>query len=64
VSITPRILALAHPERETVFGRALGRVLAHELYHMMTGASKHAEAGVFKASQKGDRWSCAGLPRG
>lgn len=53
-SITPRILGLAHPEREAVFGRALGRVLAHELYHMMTGYSKHAQSGVFKASHKRD----------
>jgi len=53
-SITPRILGLAHPEREAVFGRALGRVLAHELYHMMTKSAKHAHAGVFKASHKRD----------
>lgn len=29
-----------------LFGRALGRVIAHEMYHMLTRTSEHAEEGV------------------
>ena len=29
-----------------MMGRALGRVLAHELYHVLTGSSQHAHSGV------------------
>jgi len=42
--------------REFVFGRALGRVLAHELYHIVTQSEDHSGAGVAKA-----RFSAADL---
>jgi hypothetical protein len=35
-------------DRERVFGRALGRVLAHELYHVFGDTSKHDARGVAK----------------
>jgi hypothetical protein len=35
--------------REFVFGRALGRVLAHELYHILTQSEDHMDSGVAKA---------------
>jgi len=38
-------------ERETVFGRALGRVVAHELYHMLAKTEEHTRAGITKALQ-------------
>jgi hypothetical protein len=31
------------------FGRALGRVLAHELYHIFANTTKHARAGIAKS---------------
>jgi hypothetical protein len=31
------------------FGRALGRVLAHELYHIFANTTKHARGGIAKA---------------
>ena len=34
---------------ELLLGKALGRVLAHELVHMLTGDKEHSRAGVFKA---------------
>jgi len=38
-----------HPQdRERAFGRALGRVLAHELYHVFGDTSRHAARGVAK----------------
>jgi hypothetical protein len=36
--------------REFVFGRAIGRVLAHELYHIVTQSESHLDSGVAKAS--------------
>jgi hypothetical protein len=38
--------------RDEVFGRAMGRVVAHELYHMLTGEKEHSSHGVFRASQR------------
>ena len=35
-------------ERQSIFGRAVGRVLAHELFHVFTGTTRH-RSGVAKA---------------
>lgn len=37
-------------EREELFGRALGRVLAHELYHIFANTPHHGSGGVGKAA--------------
>jgi hypothetical protein len=44
------LLAVPVGDRERVFGRAVGRVLAHELYHILTRSSHHSPEGVGKAS--------------
>lgn len=36
-------------KRETLMGRAMARVLAHELYHVLAGTVRHARAGVGKS---------------
>lgn len=33
---------------DELFGRALGRVVAHELYHMLANTTKHSKTGVAK----------------
>jgi len=33
---------------DELFGRALGRVVAHELYHMLANTKKHGKSGVAK----------------
>jgi len=38
-------------ERETLLGRALGRVVAHELYHMLAKTEEHTVGGITKALQ-------------
>lgn len=38
------------PDRQKALGLALGRVLAHELYHFLADTTKHAGAGLAKAS--------------
>ena len=43
------MVTMAVEEREAAFGRALGRVLAHELYHIFANTTKHG-GGVSKES--------------
>ena len=38
-------------DRDTALGRALGRVVAHELYHMLGQTREHGHAGLTKALQ-------------
>ena len=38
-------------EREDVFGRALGRVLAHELYHILLRTTSHGTTGLARPVQ-------------
>ena len=35
---------------DEIYGRALGRVVAHELYHMLANTTKHGKSGVAKHS--------------
>jgi hypothetical protein len=39
--------------KELAFGRALGRVLAHELYHVLTQSGDHVNSGIAKANFSG-----------
>jgi hypothetical protein len=44
------LLSFAADQRELIFGRAVGRVLAHELYHIFTRSRHHSLEGVGKAA--------------
>jgi hypothetical protein len=44
------LLHLENGVRETAMGRAMGRVLAHELYHIFADTRHHAAHGVGKAA--------------
>ena len=44
------LLSVAPEDREDAFGRAVARVLAHELYHIFANTSKHGSCGVGKAA--------------
>lgn len=46
----PGLLALQAEDRQERYGRALGRVLAHELYHIFANTSRHGLVGVAKES--------------
>jgi hypothetical protein len=43
------LLGVPAEQREAVFGRALARILAHELYHLLANTRSHARSGVAKA---------------
>lgn len=47
-----RVVAHGEPAGVQVemMGRALGRVIAHELYHVLTGTSSHSHTGIAQAS--------------
>jgi hypothetical protein len=49
-----QVLAYLRPEqkdRQHAFGVALGRVVAHELYHILARTTSHATAGLAKATE-------------
>lgn len=49
-----RSLGPGNPEaHQTAFGRALARVMAHEMYHMLTKSAKHTKNGVTRESLSG-----------
>ena len=47
--IQKRLLAVPVESREKAYGRALGRVLAHELYHIFAKTTRHGSCGVGKS---------------
>lgn len=47
--ISPLLSGASQPAREQVLGRAMGRILAHELYHIFTGTQKHADGGIARS---------------
>ena len=47
--IASEVRSLDSQQREIVYGRAVGRVLAHELYHVFSNTTRHAAWGVAKA---------------
>jgi hypothetical protein len=50
----PDLQALPSRDREAALGRAMGRVLAHELYHIFGATRKHATRGVASAYHSRD----------
>jgi len=44
------LMAFHVGDREAVFGRALGRVVAHELYHIFANTARHGSCGIGKAA--------------
>jgi hypothetical protein len=44
------ILQEAEGQRDEIFGRAIARVLAHELYHVFANTEKHGSCGVGKSA--------------
>jgi hypothetical protein len=46
----PALLAFRTADRAAKYGRALGRVLAHELYHIFANTMRHGSIGVAKES--------------
>jgi hypothetical protein len=47
--LAPSLFSLDEQSRTLVFGRAIGRVLAHELYHVFARTKHHGSSGLGEA---------------
>jgi hypothetical protein len=47
--IAPALKSVGREEKNAVLGRAIARVSAHEIYHMLTGSEEHARRGIARA---------------
>lgn len=47
--LEPDLIGAPEPRRDPAFGRAVARVLAHELYHFLASTRKHTGTGIAKA---------------
>jgi hypothetical protein len=52
-AVDSALWAAQRAERDQLLGRALGRVVAHELVHMVARTGKHSNSGVFQESLSG-----------
>ena len=48
-TLIPMLQPLSPPMRQTILGRALARVIAHEIYHILAETIGHDDAGLAKA---------------
>jgi hypothetical protein len=48
--LAPELARIEPAQRDFLYGRAMGRVLAHELYHVIANKREHAGSGVGKES--------------
>jgi hypothetical protein len=46
--VQPRLTAKNPLDTARLYGRALGRVLGHELYHILASTTRHARSGLAK----------------
>ncbi len=47
--ISSRVATAKPSERDRILGRAMGRVVAHEMYHMLASTPEHAQEGVARS---------------
>ncbi|MEO8598009.1 MAG: hypothetical protein ABI759_32115 [Candidatus Solibacter sp.] len=48
-SVSSSLAQTARAQRDFLYGRAMARVVAHELYHVLTRSTEHARAGVARS---------------
>lgn len=48
-SVAPALRTSVAAQRDFLYGRALARVVAHELYHILAGSIDHAKSGVARS---------------
>jgi hypothetical protein len=48
--LAPRLAGVESGRRDFLYGRAMGRLLAHELYHLLANKREHTGSGVGKSS--------------
>ena len=50
----PQYQSVEFKDGSLIMGRAMARVVAHELYHMLTGSTAHARSGIARAEYSRD----------
>lgn len=53
LSVRSAMLGIDRPRADLLLGRALGRVVAHEIFHIVGGTRKHGQEGVAKTALSG-----------
>jgi hypothetical protein len=48
-TLSPDLVRESGGQRDFLYGRAMGRVIAHELYHILTRTVEHSKAGVARS---------------
>jgi hypothetical protein len=61
-SIRPAMFGADYAQGDVLLGRALGRVVVHELVHMLTKSDRHANDGVQRAALSGRELIAKSLP--
>jgi hypothetical protein len=49
-SIATKVMGMSPQRREFYYARSVGRVLGHELYHILTGELHHGSEGIAQAT--------------
>jgi hypothetical protein len=57
-SVGSAIFRMERAQAETAFGRAMGRVLAHELIHMISGSVIHGHEGIARSALSRSDLTC------
>ncbi len=52
-AVDPALWGGQHSSRDRLLGRALGRVVAHELFHVLERTSVHSKSGIFQPRLSG-----------
>ena len=50
IFVQRELIGVSVADREAVFGRAVARVLAHELYHLLANTRSHTNGGITRAA--------------
>jgi hypothetical protein len=62
--VEPAIRGVTRARADMLFGRAMGRVVAHELSHILSRSAAHGTYGVTEPALSVDQLTCDALPLG
>ncbi len=62
--VEPAMRGMSQTQADLLFGRAMGRVVAHELAHILSRSSDHGAYGVTEPALSVDQLICNSLPLG
>lgn len=60
-ALRPRLAGLSAEDRPRLLGRALGRILAHEIYHVLAQTAEHSPHGIAAETMNAEQMTCERL---